>query len=109
MKLQQKHCIPCKGGTPLNEEEEDAYLQQIGEWHIDRHLEHKITRSFTFGSYPETIAFVNKIAEVAETEGHHPDLYIGYGKIKVELYTHAMLGLSENDFILAAKIDTINR
>jgi len=108
MDLLNKHCVPCEGGTPLSEAEEETFLEHISGWKIDRHLEHKITKSYAFKSYPETIEFVNKIAGIAEAEGHHPDLYVGYGRVKVELYTHAMLGLSENDFILAAKIDTLN-
>lgn len=108
MELLNKHCVPCEGGTSLNEDEENELIRQLSGWELDRRLEHKIVKSYSFDSYRDTITFVNKIADLAETEGHHPDLYIGYGRVRVELYTHAMLGLSKNDFILAVKIDTIN-
>jgi len=108
MELLKKHCKPCEGGRPLNADEEDELIDQLSGWELDRHLEHKIRKKYSFKTYSETIAFVNKIADLAEAEGHHPDLYVGYGRVNVELYTHAMLGLSENDFILAAKIDAVS-
>ena len=118
--LTQKHCIPCEGGTPpLSEIEEDNLKQQIPDWivlrgdpsinsgQVQQATVHKIRRQLTFKNFKEAIAFVNKIAEIAEKEGHHPDIYIFYNKVQIELFTHAVSGLSENDFIVAAKIDQL--
>lgn len=69
--------------------------------------ENKLTKEFLFVNFKQTMAFVNKIASLAEEEGHHPDMYISYSQLKLELWTHAINGLSENDFILAAKIDKL--
>ncbi|MBN1307810.1 MAG: 4a-hydroxytetrahydrobiopterin dehydratase [Chitinispirillaceae bacterium] len=108
MDLTKKHCVPCEGGTsPLSNNVEDELLKKTPGWIIDRLLEHKIKRVFTMKTFAKAIEFVNKIATVAEQEGHHPDLYISYRKVTVELCTHAILGLSENDFIMAAKINEL--
>jgi 4a-hydroxytetrahydrobiopterin dehydratase len=107
MDLTKKQCKPCEGGTPFSSETEDEYLIQTPDWTIERLFEHKIYKVFTFETFMQAIDFVNKIAAIAETEGHHPELHINYKKVKVELYTHAMMGLSENDFILAAKINEL--
>lgn len=110
--LTQKHCVPCEGGTPpLSDAEEDKLKQQVPKWILLRNdgttLVHKIRRQFIFKDFKEAIAFVNKIAQIADQEGHHPDIYIFYNKVQLELFTHAVGGLSENDFIMAAKIDTL--
>jgi 4a-hydroxytetrahydrobiopterin dehydratase len=108
MALTDMHCIPCEGGTaPLSIAIEDELLKQVPGWEIDRLFEHKIKKTFTLKSFPGAIDFVNKIAAISEREGHHPELYINFRKVTVVLYTHAILGLSGNDFILAAKIDGI--
>lgn len=110
--LTQKHCVPCEGGTPpLTNEEEDRLKQQTPDWILLRNdgttIVHKIRRQFTFTDFTEAITFVNKIADIANKEGHHPDIYIFYNKVQLELFTHAVGGLSENDFIMAAKIDKL--
>ena len=105
--LSDKKCVACEGGVPpLSETEIKTYLSQIKEgWEaIDSK---KIQKEFKFKDFKEAMEFVNKIAVVAEEEGHHPDIYIIYNKVKIKLSTHAIGGLSENDFILAAKIDTL--
>ena len=112
MDLTQKHCIPCEGGTPpLTDAEEDELKPQTPDWILLRNdgttVVHKIRRQFTFKNFKEAIAFVNKVADIADQEGHHPDIYIFYNKVQLELFTHAVGGLSENDFIMAAKIDKI--
>ena len=91
---------------PLTHEEAEKLNSQLDGWMLidDAHL---LAKEFHFKNFKETMAFVNKIAEVAEAEGHHPDLTISYNNLSVELTTHAINGLSENDFILAAKIDQI--
>ena len=106
MDLTQKSCVPCEGGTsPLSPAEIATYHQNIPDWKV---LENrKILKEFKFRDFKGTMVFVNKVAEIAEAEGHHPDLDISYKKVPIELWPHAVAGLSENDFILAAKIDNI--
>jgi 4a-hydroxytetrahydrobiopterin dehydratase len=107
MELKTYVCKPCtKDSLPLNKDEVDCYLMQIDKgWEVDGYK--KIHKDFSFKSYPETMSFVNNVAQLAETEGHHPDLHVYYSKVVVELWTHTVSGLSINDFILASKIDNI--
>ncbi|MEX2007537.1 MAG: 4a-hydroxytetrahydrobiopterin dehydratase [Candidatus Levyibacteriota bacterium] len=108
MDLIRKHCVPCEGGTPpFSEAEEDQYLGKVSNWSLIRDTEHKLRKQFTFKDFKETMKFVNKVADIAEAEQHHPDIKIVYNKVQIELFTHAVGGLSENDFILAAKIDEL--
>lgn len=108
MDLNQKHCVPCEGGTPpLSEEREDELLGQISNWSLIRDGEHKIRKQFKFADFKKALEFVNKVGEIAEQEQHHPDIYIFYNRVQMELFTHAVGGLSENDFILASKIDLV--
>jgi len=106
-KLLNKKCIPCEGGVPsMGPEEIKNYLSQLKrEWEVldDK----KIKKLFKFKDFKEAMVFVNKVAELAESEGHHPDISIHYSKVEILLWTHSIGGLSENDFILAAKIDNI--
>src|SRR5579872_440726 len=105
--LARKKCIPCEGNVPaITREEAEKYLLEISGWELSSDAK-RISKKFTFGDFDETMMFVNQIAELAETEGHHPDLSISYSNLTVELSTHAIGGLSENDFILAAKIDEL--
>ncbi len=109
-KLAKRKCKPCEGGVdPLTKEAAEELLKQLKpEWMlIDGGR--MLATTYTFRDFVETINFVNKIAAVAEEEQHHPDLTISYNNLGVELMTHAIGGLSENDFILAAKIDEIER
>jgi 4a-hydroxytetrahydrobiopterin dehydratase len=105
--LASKKCVPCEGGTPTLEINEIEDLQkQISEaWKVLQNK--KIFREFSFVNYKHTMDFVNKVADIAEQEGHHPVMHVHYGKVEIELWTHAIGGLSENDFILAAKIDRL--
>ncbi len=105
--LSEKHCVPCEGGTPLTLPEAEEYYENIPGWNLEREKPHKISRTFTFDDFKQAMEFVNKIAEIAEKEGHHPDIGIHYNKVDIELYTHAVNGLSENDFIMAARINKI--
>ncbi len=107
MNLHEKKCVPCEGGTqPLSVEKVGEYLPLLkNQWSV---LENKkILHEFTFETFTSAITFVNKVAAIAETEGHHPDIHIHYNKVVIELWTHAINGLSENDFIVAAKIEKI--
>lgn len=107
--LKKGHCVPCEGGTsPLTETEENNYHDATPSWVINRESTHKLTKEFTFNNFLEAIDFVNKVAKIAESEGHHPNLYLhDYKKLTIDLYTHAIGGLSTNDFILATKIDEL--
>lgn len=103
--LKQKHCAPCEGGMPpLTKDEIAHYAPQVPDWKIAPD-DKKITKEFKFKDFVAAMAFVNKVAAIAESEGHHPDISIFYNLVRFELTTHAMHGLSENDFILATKID----
>lgn len=106
MELTQKKCVPCEGGVPpMSESEEDKYIRETPEWNLDRAGDHRIGRRFEFDDFDGAMKFVNDVAALAEEEGHHPDIQINYNKVRLDLSTHAANGLTENDFILAAKID----
>lgn len=107
MELTQKKCVPCEGGVdPLPENEIKKYLAQLKtKWDIINNK--KIRKEFTFKDFKEAMQFVNKVADIAESEGHHPDIHIHWNKVLIELWTHAINGLFENDFIIAAKIDEL--
>lgn len=107
--LTQKKCIPCEvGGLPLTFDEAQALLAQAPQWSLAADGK-RISKAFTFKDFAGAMQFAGKVGEIAEMEGHHPDLHISWGKVVVELWTHAVDGLSENDFILAAKIDRIDQ
>ena len=105
--LKTKKCIPCEGGAPpIAKEKIQKNLSHLKEgWRVDD--DKKIQRIFKFKDFKQAIRFINKVANIAENEGHHPDMRIFYSKVIVELTTHAIKGLSENDFIVAAKIDAL--
>ncbi|MCB8994798.1 MAG: 4a-hydroxytetrahydrobiopterin dehydratase [Bacteroidales bacterium] len=107
MELSKKRCRPCEGGVPklTSSEIEDYNSQLRNPWLVSDEM--KISKKFHFKDFYETMNFVNKIANIAEGEGHHPVMHVYYANLEVELWTHAILGLSENDFILAAKIDEL--
>jgi len=107
MDLSAKKCVPCEGGVPqLAPQEVEEYLKYINErWKLSGNL--KISRDFIFVNYRHTMDFVNSVANLAESEGHHPVMHVYYSRVEVELWTHAINGLSENDFILASKIDKL--
>lgn len=106
--LVKRRCEPCEGGVPPLEPEAVGQLMQAlhDDWALAGDGK-SISRTFTFGGYHRTISFVNAVAWIAESEGHHPDLTVLYGKVVVLYTTHAIGGLSENDFICAAKIDRL--
>lgn len=105
--LFDKKCAPCEGGVDaLTRKEFSVYLDQVSKWEIidDKLME----RQFEFKDFPEALKFVNLAGEIAEEEGHHPDLLIhGWNNVKVSLFTHAIGGLSINDFVVASKIDRL--
>ena len=104
-RLKEKHCVPCEIGTqPFDLETIQGLLPMVPKWKPDIELK-KIVRSFRFKNFVESMRFINKVATLAEEEGHHPDIFISYNYVKICLTTHNIGGLSENDFIMAAKID----
>jgi 4a-hydroxytetrahydrobiopterin dehydratase len=104
--LAGRKCVPCEAGTPpLSVKEIGLLVGQVGEWKVVDN--HHLARDFKFRNFKEALEFVNRIGAVAEAEGHHPDIMLSWGKVSVTLLTHAIHGLSENDFILAAKIDEL--
>ena len=103
--LLQKKCVPCEGGAlPLDREGAERYISMVPGWELSEDGK-QISKSYKFKDFIGAINFVNHVAEIAEGEGHHPDIKINYNKVKLTNSTHAIGGLSENDFILAAKID----
>ena len=105
-KLTEQKCEACEGGVlPLNKVEAEILLKQIPGWELAADAK-SISRSYEFKNFQKALAFVNKVGELAESEGHHPDIHlINYRQVSIDLTTHAIGGLSNNDFILAAKID----
>jgi 4a-hydroxytetrahydrobiopterin dehydratase len=107
MDLKQKKCVPCEGGVPaLTADEASRLLSQLSGWRIDPGTV-ELRKRFKFASFPDTMAFVNRMARLAEAEGHHPDFCVRFTVLDVSLTTHAIGGLSENDFVLAAKLDEL--
>ncbi len=106
-KLESKKCIPCKGGTPPLKGEPllSLYRQLEKGWQIVK--EHHLEKEYAFKNFKEALAFTNKVGQIAETEGHHPDIHLSWGKVKLIIWTHKIDGLTESDFILAAKCDVI--
>jgi 4a-hydroxytetrahydrobiopterin dehydratase len=102
--LAEKHCVPCRGGVPpLKGEELQKLAEQVSNWKVRN--EHHIEKTFVFPDFKKALDFVNKVGAIAEEEGHHPDLMLTWGRVDVKTYTHKIDGLTESDFILAAKID----
>jgi 4a-hydroxytetrahydrobiopterin dehydratase len=105
MKLSEENCkTPSSGSFPLSEREAQELGQQTPKWTI---REKEIEREFHFKNFRHSLAFVNQVADLAEEQNHHPDIFIAYAKVKLVLSTHKVGGLSRNDFILAAKIDLL--
>ena len=102
--LSSRHCVPCHGGMPrLKGEEIGPLLSQLRGW--EAFEEHHLAKAYKFRNFADALAFVNRVGQVAEAEGHHPDITFGWGYARLQIYTHAIDGLTESDFILAAKID----
>ena len=104
--LAAKQCVPCRGGVPsLKGNELAALHRQVPQWNVVD--EHHIVRSFTFPDFRKALDFVNQVGELAEQQGHHPDILLAWGKAEITLWTHKINGLTESDFIMAAKIDQL--
>ena len=108
--LKDKNCIPCKGGIPAFAiSEMHKYLKKVDGWDVKKKDSeiYFIEKNFTFKNFIESQKFVNQVGNIAEKEGHHPDIIFGWGYAKIQIFTHKIKGLVESDFILAAKIDQI--
>ena len=108
--LANKKCIPCEGGIPAFDIKEiHKYLKKVDGWDVkqDESKNFYLIKEFKFENFINSQKFINKVGNIAETEGHHPDIWFGWGYAKIKIFTHAIKGLAESDFILAAKIDKI--
>tara|TARA_Y100000768_G_scaffold319451_1_gene255112 strand:+ start:324 stop:662 length:339 start_codon:yes stop_codon:yes gene_type:complete len=109
--LADKKCIPCEGGIPsFDTKEIHTYLKKVDGWDVksDDNKIYYLLKEFKFKNFSESQNFVNKVGEIAEKEGHHPDIWFGWGYARIKIFTHAIKGLHESDFILAAKVDRIS-
>ena len=108
--LADKKCIPCDGGIPsFDLDEIHKYLKKVDGWDVksETQKDYYIVKNFKFNNFLESQSFINKVVEIAEQEGHHPDIWFGWGYAKIKIQTHAINGLHESDIVLAAKIDRI--
>ncbi len=105
--LASKDCVPCKGGVePLKGEQLKKLTEQLGnDWQVIE--EHHLEKLYKFKNFRQALEFVNKVGEMAEQQGHHPDVCLGWGKVKLMVWTHKINGLHESDFIFAAKADKL--
>src|SRR2546422_11745440 len=104
--LAERQCVPCRGGVPpLKGDEIETLLSQLSAWQVVN--EHHLRREYKFRDFGETLEFVNRVGELAEAQGHHPDICFGWGKAEITIWTHKIDGLTESDFVLAAKIDKL--
>lgn len=102
--LADKTCVPCKGGVPaLAPDTIEFLLAQLDGWHVEDGR--KLAKDYRFSNFAQALAFVNRVGAIAEEQAHHPDIYLAWGKVRLEIWTHKIGGLTESDFILAAKCD----
>ena len=105
--LAERRCVPCHGGVPrLRGAEIGPLVAQLRGWRVEGD-EHHLSKDYQFANFADALAFVNRVGRISEEEGHHPDIAFGWGYADLTVYTHAIDGLSESDFILAAKIDAL--
>ena len=105
--LARRRCVPCRGDTPpLAGPDRDRLLEELGGgWRIEDG--HHLIKEYRFPDFASALAFVNRVGEVAEAEGHHPDIELAWGRVRIQVWTHAIDGLTESDFVLAAKADAV--
>ncbi len=104
MDLAERTCVPCKGGVPpLQRKEITNLLVHLEEW--DAIEDHHLSKTYRFKNFALALAYVNRVGDIAEQQGHHPDLFLAWGKVRVEIWTHKIDGLTESDFVFAAKCD----
>jgi 4a-hydroxytetrahydrobiopterin dehydratase len=106
--LADKQCVPCRGGVPaLKGQALERLHNGVPEWNVVN--EHHLQREFRFPDFKQALEFVNRVGAIAEEEGHHPDILLAWGKVEVTMWTHTVDGLTESDFIMAAKIDRLSQ
>ena len=104
--LASRNCVPCHGGVPrLLKREIERFAREVQSWEVIE--DHHLRRTYEFKNFRRAFDFVNRVGELAEQQGHHPDICFGWGRAEITIWTHAIDGLSESDFILAAKIDKL--
>jgi 4a-hydroxytetrahydrobiopterin dehydratase len=104
--LASRDCVPCRGGVlPLTAEQREPLLKQLKQWEVVDG--HHLSKLYHYSNFVEALAFVNRVGQVAEANGHHPDLLLSWGKVRIDIYTHKIDGLTESDFVLAAKCDQL--
>jgi 4a-hydroxytetrahydrobiopterin dehydratase len=104
--LSAQQCVPCRGGVPaLTGDDIGPLLSQLEGWKVVD--EHHLTKLFSFPDFVQALALVNRVGELAEEQGHHPDIYLRWGEVRIDIWTHKVDGLTQSDFILAAKIDEL--
>lgn len=105
--LAQQSCVPCRGGVPpLQGDELATFAAQVADWTVAN--DHHIEREFAFPDFQKALDFTNRVGALAESEGHHPDIYLAWGRVGIKIWTHKIDGLTESDFVLAAKIDRLH-
>jgi 4a-hydroxytetrahydrobiopterin dehydratase len=108
MKLAEKTCVSCHGGVPpLTAQQIAEFLPQIEDWEVVDN--HHLVKSYKFANFNQALSFVNAVGAIADEQNHHPDVYLAWGKVRLEIWTHKINGLTESDFIFAAKVDRIDR
>jgi 4a-hydroxytetrahydrobiopterin dehydratase len=106
--LTAKRCVPCQGGTPpLTHEQILPLIDELDGWEVIQN--HHLMKNYRFPDFASALRFVNQVGELAEREGHHPDIFLTWGEVGLQLWTHKIDGLTASDFILAAKIDELER
>lgn len=105
--LASRECVPCRGGVPpLTPAEREPLLKQLEGWSVVDG--HHLSKLYTFPDFVSALEFVNRVGRVAEENGHHPDIWLSWGKVRVDIFTHKIDGLTESDFVLAAKCDRVS-
>ncbi len=106
MSLAEKTCVPCRGGVaPFSLEQSQALLQQLQEWQLVKN--HHLQKTYSFPNFKNALDFVDRVGALAEQQQHHPDLHLSWGKVSIEIWTHKIDGLTESDFVFAAKCDQL--
>ncbi len=102
--LAQRECVPCRGDVPpLPRQRVEELLKELDGWTVEQG--HRLTRTFRFSDFAGALAFANRVGAIAEDQNHHPDLHVAWGQLRVEVWTHKIKGLTESDFVFAAKVD----
>jgi 4a-hydroxytetrahydrobiopterin dehydratase len=109
MNLADRTCVPCRGGVPpMERSEAERFLEQVNDgWRLRENGHMLLEKTYLFKNFAEALAFVNRVGALAEEQGHHPDVYLAWGRVRLEIWTHKIKGLTESDFVFAAKCDRL--